>query len=626
MSQHKHSFLDSVQNAQGQLEEVAVAFKVLTSAISPSFFAPIFVCFGMACEKESEKCFTFIWVLKNADLCWQKQKERIESETFVVDEIEGTRWKLWLYPRGVVTENVALFLIREADATGAEYVKIEYDLAFLNCKWKVQKSTGKVKAGFHKDHHLIDYPTVSQSDVFDDKISKFLWNDRITVQCRIWKCVGEFSEKMRCLSCHQISVEKTLTVWRIEKFSSLDTGKKYNHEIKSLRSGDHLMSLELLSCKLNSEEIQCAITPRNPAIKSYKVTFLPLIFSNIKKILFKRVFKVDVPCKTDIFTFKPSFKWKLMTKKDLFLPNDVLSLVCMFDFCYGRVQEDYVSNVNFEILLQNDSASRDNSHSASSSSLDKERLVEPAIDALVKSSAVPNEMQNDSDSEDSSDSKDSSDSDSEDSSDPGSEECDSSSSVDSQVQDDLHENLVSTIHRMLVEGSSKDLIKDLKSLLNTRMHSDIKLRTSSGTHPAHKCILSARSPVFKTEFSNCSTENDCIDIEDMDGDTVRRMLRYVYSGEVEDLKLDSAAGLYAAAKKYKFPNLKSLCSSHLLKDLSLSNTRETFLFAVRHRDSDLKGDVLRFVKINAKKSQYSGEWNDLFLDILALDRETASQV
>ncbi|GFY56065.1 TD and POZ domain-containing protein 3 [Trichonephila inaurata madagascariensis] len=111
--------------------------------------------------------------------------------------------------------------------------------------------------------------------------------------------------------------------------------------------------------------------------------------------------------------------------------------------------------------------------------------------------------------------------------------------------------------------STRILKEDLESSYKDNLLCDTKLKTKTGLFNCHKNILSARSPVFKAMFTNDMREknSDCVDIEDLDDDTVHRLLLYIYTATVQDLQWDSACNLYAAADKYEILSLKSECSS-----------------------------------------------------------------
>ncbi|GBN55474.1 Speckle-type POZ protein-like B [Araneus ventricosus] len=168
------------------------------------------------------------------------------------------------------------------------------------------------------------------------------------------------------------------------------------------------------------------------------------------------------------------------------------------------------------------------------------------------------------------------------------------------------------------------LIDNLKSMLYNSCLSDVKLKTKSQTYPAHKCILSARSPVFEAMFSNDMKEkiNDCVDIEDLNDDTVLRLLHYIYSAEVEELEWASAIELYEAADKYQILSLKDVCSSRLKNSLCVNNACEALVLADLHQDEDLKVFVQDFILRHGKDIINSEEWELLMETNLKLAAET----
>ncbi|GBM45925.1 Speckle-type POZ protein-like B [Araneus ventricosus] len=141
------------------------------------------------------------------------------------------------------------------------------------------------------------------------------------------------------------------------------------------------------------------------------------------------------------------------------------------------------------------------------------------------------------------------------------------------------------------------LIEDLKSMYGDGIFSDMNLRTSTKTFPAHKCILSARSPVFKRMFSNEMTEKSSghVEITDLEEDTVHRMLLYIYTDSLEDLQLESASKLYEAADKYEIMPLKSKCCSFLKDILSSTTVCDVLILADQHQDKDLESAVRAYI-------------------------------
>ncbi|GBL76125.1 TD and POZ domain-containing protein 3 [Araneus ventricosus] len=167
--------------------------------------------------------------------------------------------------------------------------------------------------------------------------------------------------------------------------------------------------------------------------------------------------------------------------------------------------------------------------------------------------------------------------------------CESLASIEPVNESFDEENTLSVSKRILND--------DLKSLFHDNIFSDIKLKSSTKTFPAHKNILSARSPVFKAMFSNNMKEkfNECVEIEDIDSDTVFRMLHYVYTAEIQDLQWENACDLYRAADKYEILALRDECSACIKSNLSPNNACEVLILADMHQDEYLKASVQEFI-------------------------------
>ncbi|GBM04525.1 Speckle-type POZ protein [Araneus ventricosus] len=166
--------------------------------------------------------------------------------------------------------------------------------------------------------------------------------------------------------------------------------------------------------------------------------------------------------------------------------------------------------------------------------------------------------------------------------------------------------------REVKELPPNPLLDNVKCLHDEKVLCDVKLKTSTRSFPAHKIILSASSPVFKTMFSSDTKENDsdCVDIEGQSDDIVRRMLHYIYTSRAEELTWESAAGLYDAANKYAILGLKNICSSYLKDNLSISNACEALLLSNKQDDDGLEAAVLDYIEEHAKEMEKSG-WRHL---------------
>ncbi|KAF8771038.1 Speckle-type POZ protein like [Argiope bruennichi] len=156
-------------------------------------------------------------------------------------------------------------------------------------------------------------------------------------------------------------------------------------------------------------------------------------------------------------------------------------------------------------------------------------------------------------------------------------------------------------------------LEDLTCLFEEGILCDIQLQTATETFNAHKSILSARSSVFKSMLTTDMTEKttECVTIEDLDANTVRRMLMFLYSDRLEDLDWESAKNLYYAADKYSILALKCRCSSFLKVNFQPSSCCEVLQMSDRHQDEDLKKAVQEYIINNRDAIIHTDQWFNL---------------
>ncbi|GFY38100.1 TD and POZ domain-containing protein 5 [Trichonephila inaurata madagascariensis] len=168
------------------------------------------------------------------------------------------------------------------------------------------------------------------------------------------------------------------------------------------------------------------------------------------------------------------------------------------------------------------------------------------------------------------------------------------------------------------------LREDLESLCSREVLSDMKLRTNTNTIPVHTTILGARSSVFRAMFSNDMKEKTqgCVDVTDLDDETVRRMLLYMYTNKLENLHWESASQLYAASDKYNIASLRSKCSAILQAKLSPTNACQILTLADMHQDKVLKKTVQKYILMRSEVIFSSEKWKLLMKANLHLAAET----
>jgi speckle-type POZ protein len=110
---------------------------------------------------------------------------------------------------------------------------------------------------------------------------------------------------------------------------------------------------------------------------------------------------------------------------------------------------------------------------------------------------------------------------------------------------------------------------------------DLKIQANDGvTLSVHKLILIARSPVFLKMLTSNMKEaaTNTVEVDDLDSTTMRELLRFIYCGEVQDLK-ENVKDLIYAAEKYEVNQLKEICIEELAANVSEENVIETLIIA-----------------------------------------------
>ena len=129
----------------------------------------------------------------------------------------------------------------------------------------------------------------------------------------------------------------------------------------------------------------------------------------------------------------------------------------------------------------------------------------------------------------------------------------------------------------------------------------------------HKMILAGRSPVFNAAFTHDmeKSKSGRIVINDLDVDTVGKMLTYIYSGKVSGIGQGKISGkmLLAAADGYNLPGLKSLCEDALSETITIANVLDILPLADFHKAERVKALAIDFIIKNAQEIISQEGWS-----------------
>ncbi|GBM80962.1 TD and POZ domain-containing protein 1 [Araneus ventricosus] len=520
------------------------------------------------------KCFTFIWKIKN----FRSSFHRIiyfDSPIFFVHEIDRSKWNCRCYWCSEIDTDIyddatptflACTLCREYSeySDGPVKVELDYELSFLTGDGSVIHSELFRNKAYIKDYE--DGDSSLRAEVFDmfvDKDHLFLPDDTLTVRCRMWKSQGTMSESVRCTVATRFNSECTSFDGVIGTFSSLKTKSKNSMCIKPTDKELPFTSMNLL---ISDNGELC-------------IQIMPCEYFNTKFMHKLEVFILDVfknkvkSCDGEIYDNPPfyiplTFSMKrLIRNKERYLPDDVLTLQCKFTNSVCSIEPEKIDDMVYDYDCEDIQAAVTNARNTSSSSpsgKELEKIEDMSYDCEDMQAAITNATN-------------------------------TNSSIEHHTK------------------SLTTLMDDLISFFSEGILYDTKLKTFTETFPAHSVVLSARSPVFKSMFATDMREKTkgCIDIEDLDANTVRQMLLFMYKDTLDDLYYEGAKSLYFAADKYNIVSLRHKCSKFLKQELQHSNCCEVLLLADKHQDIDLKTSVQDYIEKNDEAILSSDEWKDL---------------
>lgn len=115
--------------------------------------------------------------------------------------------------------------------------------------------------------------------------------------------------------------------------------------------------------------------------------------------------------------------------------------------------------------------------------------------------------------------------------------------------------------------------------------------------PAHCFVLGGFSTVFKSMLNiyTAVSRNSIIKVNDIDGETMTEILRFIYTQEVQNSEKLVVKLLYGA-EKYELTELKKLCIAFMVDNLSVDNALEYFILGDQYKSIALLAHSAVFIK------------------------------
>ncbi|KAH6782618.1 BTB/POZ domain-containing protein [Perilla frutescens var. hirtella] len=135
---------------------------------------------------------------------------------------------------------------------------------------------------------------------------------------------------------------------------------------------------------------------------------------------------------------------------------------------------------------------------------------------------------------------------------------------------------------------------------------------NSPSIPAHRAVLTSRSPVFRAMLENEMEESlsGTIKMSDVSYDALRAFVNYLYTAEA-CLDEHMACDLLVLAEKYQVKHLKTYCQKYLMSRLNWENSLPYYAFAHQHGAKTLLDAALSLILDNMDKITKREEYAEL---------------
>lgn len=155
----------------------------------------------------------------------------------------------------------------------------------------------------------------------------------------------------------------------------------------------------------------------------------------------------------------------------------------------------------------------------------------------------------------------------------------------------------------LVSLENQERLKVSEHLKDSWTHdnfSDVHIKCGGQTFYCHRMILAKRSQYFSSMLESGMLESEIriIDLDYMDVEILKAILKFIYGGEISNLG-ENAVDLMKAAGMFIIEDLKSICEKYLVSNyMKLDNVIDVVVMAETHNADELKKAAMEMIVAN----------------------------
>lgn len=178
---------------------------------------------------------------------------------------------------------------------------------------------------------------------------------------------------------------------------------------------------------------------------------------------------------------------------------------------------------------------------------------------------------------------------------------------------------------------SRNILRKVNSLRCHKKLCDVVLRAGGREIHSHRSILAASSSYFMAMFTNemKESEQDAIEILDMNPDILTNLINFTYTGDIE-ICVDNVQEVLSAASLLQMKQVQDICCEFLKKQLDATNCLGIKTFAEAngcHQLSDVIDTFARihFQEVAAGSEFLNNNWENIGSLILSSDLNVKSE-
>ncbi|GBM73845.1 Speckle-type POZ protein [Araneus ventricosus] len=511
------------------------------------------------------KKYTFVWEVENFSFSTKDLGESIISPYFTVKMMDNTNWILKYYPRGIsVPDNTVVTLYRDLNDSGPVEVKINYKAFILASDGSFAYEKEKECVSFIKGKEII--LILDQINEFLRNLSVLSTSDILTICCQIWESTVDqlINAQYSDRNSKDLECLDEILETACEEISKESTIGKlcHFHPTKFFAR----TNLEIERRSFHHQIIDFSNLP-NPRI----ISFIPECGSDKNPQLLltlnfdAELLNVDIGIGPLLKKMDKSFLVKFIIKV---VPTKGSPISVMNDFHLYRPTTPLVWKTSFE---------------KSNFLIDENLYLNNDILTLHFELVI----------------------------------CKGTET--SSIEELCYAVPLDSARK------KKTIMDDLLQFYEKQKYCDVKLQVGNETIQAHRAVLCSRSPIFREMFESDISENKKV-ITDADMTTLKCMLLFMYTENIESLKLENVLKLYSVADKYQYEALRKQCSLFLASNIQLANVCEVLILSNNCGDDELKTASLDYIRLHANEVFGLQEWKSFVRNNILLASEALGYV